>query len=464
MKNKITRTIAVALAFVLVLALASGCSLVSVNEDADLAQVVAVVGGEEILKGEFVELFESTSAMYTSWGITVGDLNKENRETLQDMTLDSLLRTKVADYMCEQEGINELTEEDKANIAAELEYSKANLMAYYIEYAKQAAWEDPSIDVQAYAEQMLLSAAQSAGAASLTLEMYWMQLEDEITADYLYDKAMYHFCGDTTVEEAEIQAWYDEHLATDKQTYTDSPEDYRTNQELTERYEGQDPVLYVPEGYIRVKVICIEPETSIDPSYYEMVEEMATLQGEIGVLTLDDEAGNADRIAEIRARYNELKEESEAMYEAHTNASKQEATAIWRELNAGADFDAVMQEKTEDAYFLTYPIFMEKGRLMTELDCGVTDWDQTIKDAVYKLNKIGDYTNVIVTDTGSYIFQYAGDEKPGVRSLEECRAEIEAIVLEDKIGAAWEAKLGEWVADPELVTTYPEVIRDVGKK
>ncbi len=449
---------AIVMALLLGLALI-GCSLVSVNDEKDMAQVVAKVGDVEITKQEFVDEFTYYISMYRSFGYDP-TATQEDLTTFQDSILDGLISMKVQNYQAAKQGYTELSAEELTEIAGYVEEAEKTIADAALSQAQAEFEEDPDIDVNARAEELFPIIAEQYVGKEMSREELKTWLEEQYKSSYLTGKMQEDFYAAVTVTDEEVRAAFDEQLASDKTTIEGDAGKYKGLQESFEMYGGTPP-LFAPEGYVRVKHILLAPEEELGTDYTDKVTQMSELQAELGQLTLDDEAKNAARIADIKTEHAALKAETEQLYTEHFAQSKQDAQAAYDKLQSGASFDEVMKEYTQDADFTDAEYkFSETGKLLSK-NTSTTDWSDAVKDAVLALTTAGSYTGVIEDDSGYHILQYVGDEPAGERAYADYEASIREETLSAKQEEEWNALVTEWTQDTTVVTRYPERIRDV---
>jgi parvulin-like peptidyl-prolyl isomerase len=110
----------------------SGCALVRVNPERDMAQVVARFNGNEILKGEVIDIFDRQKEL---WGITEEmERDPEARETIlsvKKQILDTLIDEKIveneaieAGFTVREEDIRKAQEEFNEQLLSYAEFLK----------------------------------------------------------------------------------------------------------------------------------------------------------------------------------------------------------------------------------------------------------------------------------------------------------------------------------------------------
>lgn len=456
MKN--IKTIGVAaLALALCVALL-GCGLVSVDEEKDMAQIVAKVGDVEITKEQFVNEFNYYYSLYTQFGYDP-TTDEESLRDFQKSILDGLIGTEVQKYQAKLQGYDQFSDEQLAEFAASAQESLGSFMEMCRE---EVASTDETLEGEA------LEAAALEQFPQLTSYYYGREFESPealsewLTEQYRLDdmvtRMQDEFNATVTVTDGEVKAAYDEMLETAKTTYDETPGDYKADQEYYESY-GEEPVLYAPEGYIRVKHILVSPEGTLDESYDEKIAKMTELESELGALSLAEEVEDPTRIDTIRSEYQALKAETDQILADYTKDAKAKAEEAYAKLQAGESFDKVMAAYTQDED-MKGDVFKDKGKLMSSHD-SASDWPEALKIAVLVLTEKGGYTEVL-TDAESHsfhIFQYVSDEPAGERPFADFEAAIKDSTLEAKQEEEWYALLDTWIADSTVVTRFEEVLR-----
>ncbi len=462
MKKSFQRKMAALALALLVSISAVGCSLVSVNEEKDMAQVVAKVGDQEVLKSEVADLFDYYLSLYQQFGMDP-TTSEEDLKLFQDDVLNAVLSGYVMDYQAKLQGLDTLTEDELAEAK-----TSAQADLDYVEEAIQSQIDteletDPDLDVDARKAELFVLYTQAEDGSETGKQAFYQEMLDGYRKEAIRSKLQDTFNETITITDEDVQTYYDETLATQTETYTQTPASYRADEENYEKFGG-DPVLYAPEGYRRVKHILLKPDTEIGAEYTDLETEMEELKDELGALTLEDETGNAQRIAEIKTEYAEKQAQRDKLYEDHFAQSKADAQAAYDKLVAGAEFDAVMEEYTKDTSFASYETIQEKGRLIgCDIEGDDTDWSDEIKAAVKGLTTAGSYTQIIEDDEGFHILQYVGDEAAGAKAFDEFKDALHEIVLTNKQTEEWNATLDAWLADTSVVTRYEDVIRSLGK-
>jgi hypothetical protein len=211
---------------------------------------------------------------------------------------------------------------------------------------------------------------------------------------------------------------------------------------------------------MRVKTITVSPEAELSEEYTTLRTALDALEAEYGRLMLDGMEEDAERIAEIKAEYDEKKAEADELYEAYIGSAREKINEAYAALEAGKSFDEALAEFGEDDIYTTYPTFMEKGLLMRKE--GEETMDEKLVEAALAL-EYGEYSGIIQLDDMFYIIMPVADEPDGITPLADVYDVIKEMAASEAAEALWTARQETWNNDTALVTYYEDVYRDIGK-
>ncbi len=468
--TKLLKTLSALLA-ALMLAAFAGCSLREDQgeaEEPDRNEVAVRVGDEyEITRGEIADQYDYYVQLYTYYGMSAPSTDEEI-EAMQDNVVASLVSEKLKLYQAKQMGIT-LTDELKKQAE---EDADADIESYLDEFRAQAESEGAT-DIDARALEIFQEQLDTA-EMGMSVEEFRTYLfgfyGDQSIAAALEEQIK----GEVEVADEDVQAYYDDLLAVQKETYTAAPADYLAAAEDYQK-SGGDPVLYTPEGYIRVRTITISPSEELSGDYTTLKSALEALEAEYGKKALealaaqysagsaalpDVATGSIENGAEILSEYAEKKAQADEIYEAYVQGARAKAEEAYAKLVSGAAFADVLAEYGEDDLYTTYPSFVETGLLM--LREGDTTWDKQLVAAALALEK-GAYSGVIQVGDMFYILELVGDEPAGEKPLDEVRDAIKAAALAEKAEEHWNAKLDEWESDESATVYFEDVYRSIGK-
>lgn len=476
MKQTMKKGIALAIALAMILALA-GCALQDAPDPADPAQpaaaadsaapavvgsadseeergrIAAQVGGYTVTKGDVIDEYNNMLTQYSYYGMAAPTADTDI-ETLQDAALEGLVGEKVLLYQAEQLGILPLDAEAAA--AAEQSYTEEleNMLDSYRSYASEQGMGSTDEDIVA-----LINSELEQYGWNMDFEEYKQWMHGQIEQDKVLELLEAKVTETVSATDEDVQAYYDDLVAKQLENYTATPLNYLSAAESYEM-DGGDPVLFVPNGYLRVKIIGIQPETEIDTAYDEKLDTMKELEAEYGRLALSGGEADQPRLTAIQTEYAQLKTDTETLYAAHTMQARAKAEEALGKLNGGAAFNDVLMEYGDDETYSQYESFAEKGRLMLPGD--EDGWDTELHGAAQALSD-GAHSGVIEVDGVFYILQRIGVEQPGTVALEDVRTVIEPLARQSAVDSVWTAKQEEWRADTSVVTYFEDVYRDIGK-
>ena len=482
MRRTFAKLAALMLALTLVL---SGCNLVDVDQLALIAQqreevaetlstVLVEYDGGTLTAQDVMPVFYSNysymSQIYSSMGYEV---DTETVNSILEDAVQTELENRVIAAQFEERGLSlSVTEEE---IAEEADSAYQTNYEYALEYASGDTDEERA----ANAELVLFS--------------------EGYTPEYMYNMMLSSYQADalqadveaevTEVTDEELQAAYDEKVAADEETYTESPTDIESD-----ATDASSVICWRPEGYRAVKHVLVIPEDDVLQAVTDArdavdtaEEELAALEEELAALTDDDAAGEettdaageettgttggaandaassdasdgttdaeatdaprtAEEIqAEIDAKVAEIEqlEQAQAEAEAACLASVSDVTdEIYAQLEAGESFDEVMAAYGEDPGMQSEPSMTTGYYVSAES----TTWDANFTAGAMALENVGDYSATpVISTSGVHIIYYYEDVPAGAVPLDEVRDALYDQTLETMREEHYTEQLAAWV-------------------
>ena len=482
MRRTFAKLAALMLALTLVL---SGCNLVDVDQLALIAQqreevaetlstVLVEYDGGTLTAQDVMPVFYSNysymSQIYSSMGYEV---DTETVNSILEDAVQTELENRVIAAQFEERGLSlSVTEEE---IAEEADSAYQTNYEYALEYASGDTDEERA----ANAELVLFS--------------------EGYTPEYMYNMMLSSYQADalqadveaevTEVTDEELQAAYDEKVAADEETYTESPTDIESD-----ATDASSVICWRPEGYRAVKHVLVIPEDDVLQAVTDArdavdtaEEELAVLEEELAALTDDDAAGDettdaageettgttggaandaassdasdgttddeatdaprtAEEIqAEIDAKVAEIEqlEQAQAEAEAACLASVSGVTdEIYAQLEAGESFDDVMAAYGEDPGMQSEPSMTTGYYVSAES----TTWDANFTAGAMALKNVGDYSATpVISTSGVHIIYYYEDVPAGAVPLDEVRDALYDQTLETMREEHYTEQLAAWV-------------------
>lgn len=453
--------------------LLSSCALIQKDPAVDAATEIIRVGDTVYTKAEVQYQIDYQldymAYMYSMYGMSYDVTDPANIAEAQTAVIDSLVEEAVRAAKAKELGLDQLTEEEKA----ELQTTVDETVAEYREYIDNFYITDDTLEGEALeAEIDRLCAEMGVDAQTVT--------ESE-TMYYLQDKLYNHVTGDVTVSEEEIQADFDAKVASEKENYASDLSAYGYN------VNNGTTVYYRPAGYRMVKQILVqfseEDQAAIDEANTALteaqtasntaltaltdlgVEEPVTLSSQVSV-TLDPATGELveavaafteEQTQEVAAAAQELavanayaiyceNKVAEVTAAAFANIDA-EADDVLAQLEAGADWDTLMAEKTDDPGMQGETDTAKNGYAVC---ADYYYFDESFTAAAMAIPEVGQWSPKTEGSYGYYIVYYASEVAEGAVALDDVREELSATLLATKQETKFNDTVAEWVAAADV--------------
>ena len=441
--------------------------------DKELDEVAVKIGKDyTITKGDILDQYNSLVEMYSYYGMSAPTAD-EDIEAMQDNVVSSLVSEKIQLYEANEMGVT-LTDAQKADVAEQTEEQ----MSYYLDSFRTQAQSEGATDVETRANEIFQEQLDAA-SMDMDVEGFRAYLTENYENIALMDALKAKVTEGVTATDDEVQDYFDNLLSTQTETYTTTPSDYLN---AAEGYQmnGGDPMLYTPEGYVRVRSITISPAEDVSDEYTTLKTDMDTIANEYGAAALEAladkyaatgadasntsvaiSAAEIEGGAQLVSDYLTKKAAADAMYEEYVKDARAKANEAYAALESGTSFADVLTKYGEDSMYTDYPSFVDTGLLMY-VGGEDTVWDPTLVDAVKQL-KDGEYSAVIQIDNMFYILQLVGAEPAATKTLDQVTDAIKAQVIAANADTLWNETLEKWENDTSITTYYEDVYRDIGK-
>ncbi len=368
----------------------------SASPEATENPVVVEVNGESIYYDEYYTLYASACAQY---GVSEDD--ETNGSYIRSMIIDSLVNEKIMTQKLTENGYMDLTDEQ----LAEAEEKAQTDLNSYIDYYYGS--EIKSSLGEGYTEEQYQEAKVPYQDKVLTGMGY---TKDDFAGAYKLqiaeDAAKKALVGDILPTDEEVQAKYDEEVASAKESMDADPKQYES------AVSGGATAYYVPEGVrtVRQVLIKIDDDTS----------------GAISVLR---EQGYEDQIA--------------LLLEKALADIKGEADDVLSKLKSGSiTFDEAITTYNDD------PGMPETGYPVVE---GSTTYVESFTTGAMGLKTIGEFTDLVTSDYGYHIIEYFSDVPAGAVSFDSVKDGIYDSLVATMQGEAWQKIIDEWTESSNVV-------------
>lgn len=499
-----TKTIAKWLALALCAALTlSGCGLVTVDKALESArndaQVVAEFTGGTVTLGEANAEYQSMAAMYEQYGYPLTDPD-DIKQAKQDV-LDTLVQQHIVKAKAQEMGLVEISEAEKAELAkkAEAEYEEA--IAYYAEYFQG--------DTDEATRKNTVDYLTSAGYTLESIQQYY-------TENAWQDKIKAEITKDVTVTDEQVKAAYDASVAEDQQTFTEDnyyfenaasygdtiawiPEGYRAVKHILLKLSDEDSTALLDltsqleDVNVRIEELknpsaavedaeegdasafadavdaadaaaaAAEPDAQATPvpgTEPEAAAEEAlssgdqdfTEEGDLDAAgeNVTDDTAALDKLTlpELETRKAELEGQIEALKAACLAKLQPTVTEIQSKIQAGEDFDKLIEQYGQDEGMKSDPT-KSTGYYVSE---GSQMWDDEFTTGAMALQKVGDVSGPVLSQSGVHLIKYIGDLTPGAVPLAQIESAIRQEALDEAQNALYDSTVGKWVAEANVKT------------
>lgn len=462
MRHTYVRLAGLLIALMLVM---TGCNLIKVDPimqlDEDIAAmkkqysgVIATYDGGEITQEQVMANFNSQysymSQMYSMYGMS---MTSDVLTDIEQYVAEEAVRNVAIAKQMESRGLS-LDADKLAEVEAEAEehYQEAydNFYASATgeteeERAKRAEY---SVYVSGYTKDALYAME----LATANQELVEQTVRDEIPE----------------LTDEQLQAAYDEKVSEDEENYSASA--YSFESAMTSE---SSVVCWMPEGYRTVKHILVKPEDDVlsavtDARYAVNSAESALkdLRAELDALNSGnaeeaedaeegDEEAEPEATAEPRtaeeiqadidaaeANLETLKADAEKA-EADCLASVKDKTdEIYAKIEAGEDFEALIEEYGEDPGMQNEPA---KTRGYYVCSDSVA-WDANFTAGAMSLEKVGDVTTTpVISTSGVHIIRYESDVTGGAVPLEDVKDALYESTLDDMRSDHYNEEVEKWI-------------------
>lgn len=372
--------------------------------------VVAEFDGGQVTSDEVIEPYNEQVAAQVFGFSDAADVSGDTLASV----IKELTAEKIAYKKAEEMGLTKLTAEDEAKLEAAAE-------GYF---AEQANFYAASVDTTGMSEDEAKAAivAYMKDELGVTVESMTEELKDGYWREKLYNEIV----KDVTVTDAEIQAKYDSMLASQKEQFTQYPDDY-----AFAVMSGQT-VAYNLEGYRRVKHVLIAFDST------EATEQAIALTEQIKALNPETDM---DKITELQGQLDTLYVSAEA-----------KAEEVLKELEAGADFDALVEKYGMDDGMKYEPA---KSRGYYVSASSVDMYDADFVEGAMMLEAAGQVSTPVRSTSGVHIIKYEADVPAGDVQLSELKAQLEGEVLAEKQEQYYADQTAQWLTEANA-QYYPE--------
>ena len=425
--NLVKKVIAALLCIILGLSV-FGCSLVTVDKEADLGQAVATVNGIEIPKSKYQSQYETFTYYYSMFGQDVTD--PEVIKTLQQTTLDSLIETSVIMQKSKELGLDKMTDEEKATSEKEF----GDMITQYLEQYRAKAVEQLGED--ATEDELLVVMNKLLDDDLATQSMTREDLRTNYDEGALYDKLQAYINNQIQVSDEDVKTWYDTELASQQAALEKDSNSYATEAEA-------GTALVAPEGFAYYRQILVGISTEDTTKITDEEAKQKEWADQMSTLIVEDKTKNATAIDELEASINT----SKSAVSAIKTATKTKAEDVLSQLQSGADFNTLLEQYNTDEGMKSEPT-KSAGYLVGKT---TTTYEQVFTDAANALVNIGDISPLAETQYGYHILVKSSVVEPGITSYDSIKEKCKEWALTQKQKETWTSNVEQWKSEAKIV-------------
>ena len=371
--------------------------------------VVAEFDGGQLLSTEVIPEFNDQLTTQIFAGYSASEV--------ADSVLQTVLSYKAAEKLialkAKAQGLDQLTDDDLKQIDAQARQLYDDQLEYYTAFVGEDGMSPEEIRAAAmkYMEE----------EEHVTLE----SITEDLKADWPTENFYQEIVKDVTVSEEDIQQYYKEQLAAQKENFTQYPEEFEfahTDGEL---------ILYVPEGYRAVRDLLLPFENEDDEA------QASDLLDQISQL---DPQSDAERIQALEAQLDPLYAPLEAT-----------ANQIAEKLQSGESFLSLMDQYGKDEMMGSEPVRSE-GYYINENSFLFSS--EFIQGSLI-LDRPGQVSAPLRSPSGLHLVEYLRDVAPGDVPLDQVRDAVKAEALEVRQQAYYDEQITVMLEEAN-VQYYPE--------
>ena len=410
------------------LCMTSVFALAETETTASAEDVLVLVNGTPITRGEVENILASIQSYYSQYGYDVS--SADVLPYLNQMALETAVQTALMDQKAIDLGIV-ITDEEKAQIEADVAQYWEEVVTSYVDYYGGLTEESTEEEIAA-ARVNVLGMLESMGYTEAVL------VESEMS-NAKYEKVEAEMIKGAVVADTEVQAAYDARVLEDEAAYKEDIASY----EYMTQYYGETSY-YTPEGYRGVTHILLEVDEALMTAYADL---QARLEEQQNAEETTEEVAEGEEAVEATEE-PVTQEQVDAAYAAIIASVQPTIDEINQKMAEGATFAEMIElygtdpgMKQEPAKSEGYPVHMDS-----------IIWDPAFVKGAFMVDNVGDIADPVVGSYGVHIIQYTRDVPSGATELtEELRSELYAELLTEKENAEYAKVMDQWMSEADIV-------------
>lgn len=410
------------------------CSFSIARAEDNQAVIATYAGGEVTVSDVYASYTNELNAILGSMNY-IAQMQGQASYTPSDEDLlyvkeyvtEAYLQQRVIFDKLIEMGLSDLTEEEKAALQANAEYT---FMQYAYPYCLQYGWS--------YDEAAYLLNSQGVSISALYDQAYYSQI---------YSRVMNALEVSEEVTEEEIAEKYAALVEKAEKTYAAG------GATLENAANSGSVIYFMPEGAKYIKHIILIPEDEdLMNRYKEAYTDLTAYESELATITSPTYEPKYEAYIE-KAILDECKENialTEELIETLKlevlSAVNDDLNKIQADLNEGESFDALIEAYSDDPGSFQEPV-KTKGYLVHEKSAG---WDEAFKAAADELENVGDVSEPAIGSLGVYIVKYESDAAPGAAALEDVKDAVVSAIITDRKTEEFNTLAQKWYEEANV--------------
>lgn len=395
-----------------------------------LEDVVATVNGESVTGSDVETTYQQVVNYY-------GEPDDDYVEIYYSVAMEEAITLKLISQTAAELGLDQYTDEELSDIYAtsdsEWQYALDNYVSYNLTDADTATDEEKEA---AYTEAE--SYYNLMGYSKESLRESYLQNET-------YERVKTELCKDVTVSDDEVQAYYDEAVAADKESYEFDLDAYESQMLMYQYgYVDEEP-WYHPAGYRYIKHILLAVDDDLMNTYTDLVARYEEQMDDEDSDATDTTATDEDTETPVTA------EDIDAAKAAIIASVQTEIDEINQKLAEGVSFDDLMTEYGTDTG-------MTSGDYPNGYEVSLSSYGYVTEfvDAAFSVDNIGDVSEPYISEYGVHIIKYVSDVPEGAVELTD---DLKSVIYDELYDDKCDDVLTDWHASADI--EYTGIIRSL---
>lgn len=408
--------------------------IAQLEHDLAAKDYVAEFDGGFVLATDAMEQYEYVEYMYSYYGYSMDGYEDYIKQDLAK----SMVQDAIVQYEAKAMGLDQYTDEQKAEITANADASLAN---YIANYRSNFEGEDKT------EEDIIAETTDYLTQNGISYESLYTQEEENYLSNLLFAKVV----EDVSISEDDAKAKFDALVAADETTYQ-SASDYE-NAAL-----NGTAIYWRPEGYRNVKQVLVAFDDDQSSRYSDINSRLTSLQSELDALNAPAETAEAEATEAAESAEPTAEPRSAEEIQADIDAANAELDALYAELMPKAEeVTGKFAEGTGiDELIATYGgdpgSINEDGTTNTyQVSAASASYDSAFVDAAMSVSAIGEMSQPTRGSYGLYIVYYDSDVTSGAVDYETVKDDVYQLALDEAQTTTYNAQMDAWMEELNVV-------------